>query len=99
MFLNTDQRRALVAQCDQGLKELGTALLLTGIRPGELAACDVADFDKTTGTLNVRTSKTEARTVPLSNAAIKHFKVATQDRIGALPLIPDAFGKRWNKDA
>lgn len=99
VFLNTDQRRTLVAQCDQGLRELVIALLLTGIRPGELAACDVADFDKATGTLNVRTSKTEARTVPLSSAAIKHFRVATQDRIGALPLIPDAFGKRWNKDA
>lgn len=99
VFLNTDQRRALVAQCDQGLKELVTALLFTGIRPGELAACDVADFDKVTGTLNVRTSKTEARTVPLSTAAIEHFKTATKDRIGALPLIPDAFGNRWHKDA
>jgi integrase len=99
VFLNTDQRRALVAQCDQGLKELVTALLLTGIRSGELAACDVADFDKITGTLNVRASKTEARTVPLSSAAINHFIVATKDRIGAMPLIPDAFGKRWNKDA
>lgn len=99
IFLNTDQRRALVAHCGDGLRELVTALLLTGIRPGELAACDVADFDKAAGILNVRISKTEARTVPLSTAAIEHFKAATKDRIGATPLIPDAFGKRWNKDA
>ena len=99
VFLNTDQRRALVVKCDSGLKELVTALLLTGIRPGELAACDVADFDKGSGTLNIRISKTEARTVPLSTAAIEHFNAATKGRIGAFPLIPDAFGQRWNKDA
>lgn len=99
IFLNTDERRALVAQCGDGLRELVTALLLTGIRPGELAGCDVADFDKITGTLTIRVSKTEARTVPLSTAAIEHFKAATKDRIGAAPLIPDAFGNRWNKDA
>ena len=99
IFLNTDERRKLVAQCGDDLRELVTALLLTGIRPGELAGCDVADFDKLTGTLNIRISKTEARTVPLSTAAIEHFKAATKDRIGAAPLIPDGFGKRWNKDA
>lgn len=99
IFLNTDERRALVAHCGDGLRELVTALLLTGIRPGELAGCDVADFDKITGTLTIRISKTEARTVPLSTAAIEHFKSATKDRIGAAPLIPDAFGNRWNKDA
>lgn len=99
IFLNTDERRALVAQCGDGLRELVIALLLTGIRPGELAGCDVADFDKTTGTLTIRISKTEARTVPLSTAAIEHFKASTQNRIGAAPLIPDAFGKHWNKDA
>lgn len=99
IFLNTDERRKLVAQCGDGLRELVIALLMTGIRPGELAGCDVADFDKITGTLTIRISKTEARTVPLSTAAIEHFKTATKDRIGAAPLIPDGFGKRWNKDA
>ena len=99
IFLNTEERRKLVAKCGDGLRELVTALLLTGIRPGELAGCDVADFDKLTGTLNIRISKTEARTVPLSTAAIEHFKASTKDRIAAAPLIPDAFGKRWNKDA
>jgi integrase len=98
VFLNTDERRALIAHCEPGLKEFVTALLLTAIRPGELAACNVADFDKRTGTLNVRISKTEARTVPLSTAAMDHFKAATKDRIGAHPLFVDALGNRWNKD-
>jgi integrase len=99
VFLNTEQRRALVAACGEGLRELVVGLLLTGIRPGELASCDVADFDKANGTLTIRQSKTESRTVLLSSAAIAHFKKATKNRIGAAPLIPDAFGKRWTKDA
>lgn len=99
VFLNTDQRRQLVAVCDPGLRSLVKALLLTGIRPGELANCDVADFDKLMGTLSIRLSKTEARTVPLSTAAIAHFKAETSGRIGAAPLVPDAFGRRWNKDS
>lgn len=99
VFLNTEQRRALVAACGDGLRELVVGLLLTGIRPGELASCDVADFDKANGTLTISKSKTEPRTVLLSTAAIAHFKEATKDRIGAAPLIPDEFGKRWNKDS
>lgn len=99
VFLNTDERRTLVANCEPDLKELVTVLLYTAVRPGELAACNIADFDKVTGTLNVRISKTEARTVPLSTSAVEYLKVITKNRIGAGPLIPDAQGNRWNKDA
>lgn len=99
VFLNTKQRRALVEECGPGLRELVIGLLLTAIRPGELAGCDVADFDKTNGTLTINKSKTDARTVLLSTAAIKHFKAVSKDRIAGAPLVPDAWGKRWTKDA
>jgi integrase len=99
VFLNTDQRRTLLAACEPALRDFATGLLLTALRPGELAQCNVADFDAGTGTLHVRKSKTEARSVLLSAAATKHFKKVTKDRIGAAPLAHDAFGKRWNKDA
>ena len=99
VFLNTEQRRSLVAECGPGLRELVVGLLLTGIRPGELAGCDMADFDKVNGMLTINKSKTEARTVLLSTAGINHFTAATKDRIGAAPLVPDGSGKRWNKDA
>ena len=99
VFLNTEQRRSLVAECGPGLRELVIGLLLTGIRPGELAGCDVADFDKVNGMLTINKSKTEARTVLLSTAGINHFTTETKDRIGAAPLVPDVSGKRWNKDA
>lgn len=99
IFLNTEQRRALVEHCGPGLKELVIGLLLTGIRPGELAGCTVADFDKAQGTLSIRKSKTESRTVLLSTAAIAHFKAVTENRIARAPLVADEFGNAWNKDA
>lgn len=99
IFLNTEQRRELVKQCGPGLRELVIGLLLTGLRPGELAACTVADFDKEQGTLNIRKSKTECRTVLLSTQATKHFKAIAENRIALAPLVADDFGKHWNKDA
>lgn len=99
IFLNTEQRRELVKHCGPGLRELVVGLLLTGLRPGELAACTVADFDKEQGTLNIRKSKTECRTVLLSTQATKHFKAITENRIALAPLVADDFGKHWNKDA
>lgn len=99
IFLNTEQRRELVKHCGPGLRELVVGLLLTGLRPGELAACTVADFDKEQGTLNIRKSKTECRTVLLSTQATKHFKAIAENRIALAPLVADDFGKHWNKDA
>lgn len=99
IFLNTEQRRELVKHCGPGLRELVIGLLLTGLRPGELAACTVADFDKEQGTLNIRKSKTECRTVLLSTQATKHFKAIAGNRIALAPLVADDFGKHWNKDA
>ncbi len=98
LFLSRDQRKALLGVCGRGLKELVEALLLTAIRPGELAAANVNDFDKKHGVLNIRKSKAKVRVIPLSTAAVKFFIGLARERIGAQPLVPDAFGARWSKD-
>jgi integrase len=98
LFLSRDQRVELLAACPADLRELVQGLMLTALRPGELAAADACDFDKTHGTLNIRKSKTEARIVPLSTSAAKFFSELTRNRIGAHPLVVDAFGARWDKD-
>ena len=87
LFLSREQRSELLAACPAGLRELIQGLMLTALRPGELAAANVDDFDKRHGTLNIRKSKTEARIVPLSTAAVSFFKDLTRERIGAHPLV------------
>lgn len=98
-YLSDDQRAALFAQCAADLQSLLRALLLTAARPGEIAACTVADFDRKNGTLRIRSSKTGERVVTLSTAAIEFFKAQCTDRIGNAPLIRRANGTAWNKDA
>lgn len=99
LFLTREQRDALIAVCPTNLQALVKGLTLTALRPGELAACQVRDFDKAAGTLSIRKSKTEARIVPLSTAARAFVLELSRDRIGALPLLPDDLGNQWNKDA
>ena len=98
LFLSRDQRDALFASSPADLRELIQGLMLTALRPGELAAANVDDFDKKHGTLNIRKSKTETRIVPLSSVAVAFFKNVARPRIGAHPLVADAFGARWDKD-
>jgi integrase len=98
LFLTREQRDALLQACPGNLQPLIKGLTLTALRPGELAACRVWDFDKGAGTLNIRKSKTDARIVPLSTAAREFFVKQSRNRIAASPLLPDDFGKHWNKD-
>ena len=99
LFLTREQRDDLIHSCPGTLGALVKGLTLTALRPGELAACQVKDFDKAAGTLNIRKSKTEARIVPLSTAARAFFGEQVRSRIAASPLLPDDYGNHWNKDA
>jgi integrase len=99
LFLTREQRDDLIQACPGNLRALVKGLTLTALRPGELAACKVKDFDRGAGTLNIRKSKTDARIVPLSTAARAFFSEQVRTRIAGSPLLPDDFGKHWNKDA
>ncbi len=98
LFLSREQRAALLVACTPALRELVQGLMLTALRPGELAAANVSDLDRKHGTLHIRKSKTETRIVPLSTAAVKWFSELTSNRIGAHPLVADDSGNRWDKD-
>ena len=74
------------------------ALLLTAVRPGEIASCDVGDFDQAQGTLAL-SGKTGSRVVTLSTAAVEFFKEQARNKLPSAPLLSDAYGNRWNKDS
>lgn len=96
--LTPKDRAALLAHCESDLAALVKSLLLTAVRPGEIASCDVADFDATQGTLTL-TGKTGTRTVTLSTAAVEFFKGQAKSKLPSAPLLADAYGNRWNKDS
>jgi integrase len=106
-FLTLEDRAALLKHCDPDMRDFCTGLLLTGARPGELANCDLSDFDAAAGTLTLD-GKTGRRTVGLSTAAIELFKKVSRNRIGKQPLLVrdvpvmppgvEPLDPRWNKD-
>lgn len=96
-FLSVAERNALLEHCPADLAALVRALLLTAVRPGEIAGADVGDFNAKQGTLTL-TGKTGTRTVTLSTAAREFFADQAKGKLPAAPLLTDGFGNRWNKD-
>jgi integrase len=98
LFLIPEQRAALIAACEEDIRRLAIAMLLTCARPGELAKLCVKDFDSKFGTLALD-GKTGFRVVPLSSAATAFFEQQTNDKIANAPIFSTSFGERWNKDS
>ena len=96
-FLSHEQRKALLDACPADLAALVKAALLTGFRPGELAALNVGDVVASTGTIHVN-GKTGHRDVVVSAKALAHFKECAKDKLPLTPLLTRADGKRWGKD-
>jgi integrase len=98
-YLTDSEVNALLTACPEDLRVLVEGLFLTALRPGELAAVAVADFNREHGTLNIRTSKTGARLVTLSSAAVEFFALQAKGKLPTAPLVARQDGSYWNKDA
>lgn len=96
IYLDLKQRRALLEQCNGGLRDLVEAAALTGARPGELAAAKRSAFDHRTGTLRL-TGKTGSRTVPLSPAALELCKRLAKGKLPEAPLLTRDDGHPWRR--
>ena len=97
-FLTMEARTALLAACPDDLALLVRAALLTGARPGELAALTVGDFSKSQKVLTLR-GKTGARTVAISTVASDFFIKLSQRKTPSAPLLSTSYGQAWNKDS
>ena len=97
-YLTVPQRKALLNACPDDLKLLVKGALLTGFRPGELAALKVADLVKATGTIRVEDSKTGYREVAISREAMVFFVEQAKDKLPSAYLLTRADGAQWSKD-
>jgi len=96
VYLTVEERRRLLAACDEHLARLVKAALLTAARPGELAALAAGDFDKVAGTLTLN-GKTGRRTVPLSRPARDLFADCAKDRLAKAPLLTRDGSTAWDR--
>lgn len=96
-WLNAHERQNLLEAAHPALAAFVKALLLTAARPGEIAACNVAHFDRRAGVLHIPTGKTGSRSIPLSQAMIELCSRQATDKLPGAPLFTDPDGKRWHK--
>jgi integrase len=94
LYLDIQQRRALVAACSGAVLDLVEGAALTGARPGELIGALRSQLDARTASMTF-IGKTGSRTVPLSPAALAFFKRLAQSKLPAARLFNRDDGKPW----
>ncbi len=97
-YLTRDECTRLVNACDPDFRQLVQAALVTGCRYGELTSFKVDDFNRDSGTVLVRESKSgKAHHTILANEGRAFFEEVTAGRPGDETLFLRADGKPWRK--
>lgn len=98
LYLNREQRRALLRTMDGEAEPFVRALCLLPLRPGAVAALEVADFDKRTSELTIGKDKTgNMRRIVVPVSAAKLFAKASKGKLPKAPLFTRANGKAWDR--
>lgn len=100
MYLDKDQRRALLANATDDLSLYLRGLALLPLRPGALAALPVAAFEKRIGVLTIGKDKAgRDRKIKLPEITAAFIAERAKDKLPAAPLFARADGKAWDKDS
>jgi integrase len=100
VYLDANQRRKLIQSSPDDLAALLHALSLVPLRPGAMAALAAGNFDKRLATLTIGKDKSGgSRAITLPPATAAFFAKQAKDKLPAAPLLAQASGKAWNKDA
>jgi integrase len=95
LYLDREQRAALVDAATGAVRDLIEAAALTGARPGELVAARRSAFDERTQSLSL-SGKTGARVVPLAPAAVALFARLSKGKLPSAYLLTRDDGKPWS---
>lgn len=96
LYLDKDQRRALLAVLPDDLKHFCRGLCLLPLRPGALAALTVGDFNSRTGELVILKDKTGGgRKILLPPDTAALMKEQCKSKLPAAPLFACADGSMW----
>lgn len=100
LYLDRNQRRALLANMSAEAEPFVRALCLLPLRPGAVANLTVADFDKRTSELSIGKDKSGMpRRILIPRAAAKLFAEQAKGKLPAAPLLMRANGKAWDKES
>lgn len=97
IYLDRQQRRALLDAATGDLRDLLLCIALTGCRPGDPAVMLRKDYDARTGSVTFRT-KTGDRTIPVSPPAKALFDRMARGKLPAARMFTNA-GEPWTARA
>lgn len=99
LYLDRDQRRALLAALPKDAAEFARGLCLLPLRPGALAALRAGDFDSRRNELSVDHDKAgEGRRILVEGDTDAMLRKQVKGKLPAAPLFAQADGRPWNKD-
>jgi integrase len=91
LYLNRDQRRALLGKTEIEAEPFVRSLCLLPLRPGAVANLNVADFDKRTSGLSIGKDKSgKPRRILIPRAAVKLFTAQARNKEAWKHPIADA---------
>jgi integrase len=95
-YLSMDEARRLINASDSDFRNLVRGALETGARYGKLCALQVVDFNRDSGTVAVRQSKSgKPRHIVLTEEGAEFFASITAGRKGDAPLFVKDDGQAW----
>jgi len=99
LYLDRDQRRALLAELPKDAAAFARGLCLLPLRPGALAALRAGDFDPRRNELAVDHDKAgKGRKILVEGDTAAMLKDQVKSKLPAAPLFARADGKAWDKD-
>lgn len=101
VYLDRDERQALLANCSAEIEPFLRALCLLPVRPGAMAQLVVGDFNKKTRELTIREGIDKdhpERLIHLNLVAAELFAAQCKGKTPAAPIFGRADLKAWNKD-
>lgn len=100
VYLDRDQRRALIGCAAPDLADFLRGLSLLPLRPGALASLAVASLDRRLGALTVGKDKAGAdRKLKLPAGTAEFLLEKAKDKLPGAPLLARGDGQAWTKDA
>ncbi|SFK62459.1 Site-specific recombinase XerD [Sphingomonas sp. NFR04] len=99
LYLDRDQRRALLEKIGAEAEPFVRALCLLPLRPGAVASLTAGNFDERTSELTIGKDKSgKPRRILVPAGAAKFFAAQAKGKLAHAPLLARANGKPWDKE-
>ena len=100
IYLDRDERRALLAKLPEDVRQFAKGLSLLPLRPGAIAGLKVGDFDHRRDELTIGKDKAgNDRRILLPPETAAFFKAQCKGKTPLAPIFARADGSAWNRDS